>query len=330
MRIFKAPPLNQFYFDYESLSFIDKLFIKQSREIPDFNKSMFDEDFARIFRPKTRRRNHLFSIESNNEQLTQRLLGNIKSTYRTHSADEAIFELVTEIAQSLIWCGSAYYYLYDNHDQGETHLIPFTESCVLHFFNLYVQFIPRRQEEYMEINKKEFPRELRILDSTKLIHFSMPISIKKILSKQNQVLALLDKHEHGKIDSMIQAAYKKPSPNNYFDFRVWKDMQERALYRSTRDTGWNGRNYNSPKHSDFFTCHRLIRFRRNQLIMRDHILLQLSNELTRVGRRYSKGFHVAISTTKELPKIVELEELAARLSKEDVSFTEILDFCYER
>ena len=328
MRIFKAPPLSYFYFDYESLSFIDKLFIKQSREIPDFNKSMFDEDFARIFRSNTRRSNHLFSIDSNNQQLTQRLLGNVKSTYRTHTTNEAIFELVTEIAQSLIWCGSAYYYLHDNPEQGEIHLIPFTESCVLHFFNLYIQFIPRRRGECTEINKNEFPRELRILDSTRLIHFTMPTSIKKILFKQNQVLALLDKHNE--IDSIVQSTYKDPSPNNHFDFRVWKDIQERALYRATRDTGWSGRSYNSPKHSDFFTCHRLIRFRRNQLVLRDHILLQLSNELTRVGRRYSKGFHVTISTTNELPRIVEIDELAARLSNEDVSFTEILDFCYKR
>src|SRR5690554_8076701 len=78
---------------------------------------MFDEDFARLFRSMNRRSGNLFDIVSNDEELTQKLLGNIKTRYAPHSVDETIRELVEEIAQSLIWSGRAYFFLHDRSEE---------------------------------------------------------------------------------------------------------------------------------------------------------------------------------------------------------------------
>jgi hypothetical protein len=153
---------------------------------------------------------------------------------------------------------------------------------------------------------------------------------KRMLSAQNKVLAVLDKHQFGVSNFHPQATHENPNPTNHFDFHAWRDTQERAFYRATRSTGWSGRKYDSSKCSDFLNCHRLLRFRRNQLLLRDDILNQLSGELSRVGKGYNTDFSVEISCTDELPSVAQLNELEVRLAREEVGFNEIIDYCYKR
>ncbi|MFG5383828.1 hypothetical protein [Yoonia sp. R2-816] len=65
-------------------------------------------------------------------------------------------------------------------------------------------------------------------------------------------------------------------------------------------------------------------------MLRDALLQQLSDELSRVGRYYSRGFRIEISPTDALPSVEDLDELKAKLSREEVGFSEVLDFCFER
>jgi hypothetical protein len=291
---------------------------------------MFDKDFANFFWPMNRRSGNLFDIVSNDEELTQKLLGNIKTGYTPHSVDETIRKLVEEIAQSLIRSGRAYFFLHDDTEQEKIHLASFSSDGVARIFGMHVQWVPKRRERHWERDDEEFPREIRILDTAKVMRFDMPTSIKRMLSAQNRTLAVLDKHQFGEMEFHSQVTHENPNPPNHFDFRVWRDTQERALYRATRKSGWNGRKYDSTKRSDFFDCHRLIRFRRNQLLLRDDILNQLSGELSRVGKGYKAEFSVEISGTDELPNISHLNELEVRLASEEVGFNEIIDYCYKR
>ncbi|WP_298446891.1 hypothetical protein [uncultured Marinobacter sp.] len=330
MKIFRAEPLHQHHFHDVHLGLIDRLLVKRERERPDFNRRMFDEDFARLFRSMNQRSGNLFDIVSNDEELTQKLLGNIKTRYAPHSVDETIRELVEEIAQSLIWSGRAYFFLHDDTEQEKIHMASFSSDGVVRLFCTYIQWVPKRLERHWDRDDEEIPREIRILDAAKVMRFDMPTPIKRMLSAQNRTLAVLDKHQFGEANFHSQATHENPNPTNHFDFRVWRDTQERALYRATRRTGWNGRKYDSTKRSDFFDCHRLIRFRRNQLLLRDDILNQLSSELSRIGKGYKAEFSVEISGTDELPNVSHLNELEVRLASEEVGFNEIIDYCYKR
>lgn len=329
MKIINSAPPLRYHLDNIHLSFIDEFFIKPKRKKPTFYRNMFNEDFARIFRSSSGRSSNIFNIKSNNDELTQKLILNIKTRYSHHSVDKKLRQLVEEIAQSLIWFGTAYYFLDDLFENENTKITPLSTIGVFCILKLYLQLVPKRRENYWDSSDNEHPRELRIIDRTRLMHFSMPKSIKKILSKQNRALAVLDKHQYDCTRFYSKATHENPNPKNDFDFRVWRDTQERLLYRATRETGWNGRKYDTPKHSDFFVCHRLIRFRRNQLILRDYILEQLGNEFTKVGRKYNADFRVTILPTNALPKVNKLNDLEARLSREEVSFTEVSDFCFE-
>lgn len=330
MKIFRSEPLRRHHFPDVRLGLIDRLWIKSKRERPGFNRRMFDEDFANFFWSMNRRSGKLFDVVSNDEELTQKLLGNIKTRYAPHSVDEAIRELVEEIAQSLIWSGRAYFFLYDDTEQEKIHLASFSSDGVVRLFGMYVQWVPKRRERHWDRDDEEVSREIRILDAVKVMRFDMPTSIKRMLSAQNRTLAVLDKHQFGEAKFHSQVTHENPNPTNHFDFRVWRDTQERALYRATRKSGWNGRKYDSTKRSDFFDCRRLIRFRRNQLLLRDDILNQLSGELSRVGKGYKAEFSVEISGTDELPNVSHLNELEMRLVSEKVGFNEIIDYCYKR
>ena len=125
MKIFRAEPLHRYHYHDVHLGLIDRLFIKSERERPDFNRRMFDEDFANFFWSMNRRSGNLFNVVSNDEELTQKLLGNIKTRYAPHSVDETIRELVEEIAQSLIWSGSVYFFLHEDKEQDKIHVASF-------------------------------------------------------------------------------------------------------------------------------------------------------------------------------------------------------------
>ena len=330
MKIFKAEPMRRHHFHDVHLGFIDRLLVKLERERPDFNRRMFDEDFARLFHRMNRRSGNLFEIVSNDDELMQKLLGNVKTRYAPHPVDESIRELVEEIAQSLIWFGRAYYFLHNDTEQEEIHVASFSSDGVVRLFGTHIQWVPKRRERHWDRDDEELSREIRILDAAKVMRFDMPTSIKRMLSAQNRTLAVLDKHQFGEANFHPLATHENPNPTNHFDFRVWRDTKERALYRATRSTGWNGRKIDSSKRSDFFDCHRLIRFRRNQLMLRDDILNQLSGELSRIGKGYKAEFSVEISGTDELPSVSHLNDLEVRLAREEVGFNEIIDYCYKR
>ena len=330
MKMIRAEPMRRHHINDVRLGLIDRLLIKIEREKPDFNRRMFDEDFARLFRSINRQSGNLFKIVSNDDELTQRMLGNVKTRFLQNTVDETVRELVEEIAQSLIWFGTAYYFLQGDTEQGAVHLASFNSSGVFRLFGTHIQWVPRRTERKWDRDDEELPREVRILDAAKTMRFDMPKSIKHLLAAQRRTLAVLDKHQFRTTDFQPQATHENPNPTNHFDFRVWRNAQERALYRATRGTGWNGRKYDSSKRSEFFDCCRLIRFRRNQLILRDDILRQLSVELSRVGKGYKAEFSVAISRTEQLPSVEHLNELEARLNHEEVGFTEIIDYCFKR
>jgi len=330
MKIFRADPARHQQLYEERLGLVESFFIKRGRAEPDFNRRMFDEDFSTLFYSMNRRRGNLFETVSNDDQLVKKLLGTAQPRHAPHSIDKAICKLVDEIAQSLIWYGRAYYFIHDDTEQEEVHIVSFSSHGVMRLLGTHIQWVPKRTERHWESEDKELPREIRILKTPKIVRFDMPKSLKRMLSTQNKTLACLDKRQFEATNFRSAATHDNPNPINHFDFSMWNDMQERALYRAARSTGWNGRKSGSLKRSDFFDCHRLIRFRRNQFFLRDNILNQLSNELSRIGKAYNAAFSIEILGTDELPSIAHLNELEVKLAREEVGFNEIFDYCYRR
>ncbi|WP_186386840.1 hypothetical protein [Stappia sp. TSB10P1A] len=330
MKIFRGEPLCHYRFDDARLSYIDRLFVKTKSDKGNLNQRMFEEDFGNIFRSANRHGGKLFLVSSNDEELTRRLLSSVETRYGPHSVDKTVYKWVAEIAESLVRFGKAHYSLKDALETDDIHISRFGSGGVAHLFGMHIQWVPRRIESHSHQDDKELPREIRVLDSNKMMCFVMPKAIRRMLSAQNRTLAVIDKHGFRVFDFQPQATHENPNPTIHFDFQIWQGIEERAFYRSTLATGWNGRKYDSSKRSDFFDCYRLVRFRRNQLVLRDDILSQLGSELSRVGKSYNPEFDVEISGTDELSSVAHLDELEARLAREEVSFTEVIDYCFKR
>ncbi|HRB21760.1 MAG TPA: hypothetical protein PLB54_08710, partial [Nitrosomonas sp.] len=108
MKIFRAKPSHWHDLSDVKIGLVDSLFIKREQQQSDFNRRMFNKDFSILFHSVNRQCGNLFKIASNDDELLQKLLGNVKTRYAQHLVDETIREFVEKIAQSLIWFGSAY------------------------------------------------------------------------------------------------------------------------------------------------------------------------------------------------------------------------------
>jgi len=331
MRVIKAEPYFQHH-DYDKpLDILDRMLFRRDLVRADFHRRMFDQDFALLFRSAHySNENTLFDIVSNDVELVGRLLENTSSSYRPSSVDVSIRMLIEEIAQSLIQVKTAFYFVYDNIENQKVVISSFPSLGVFRIFGTTIQWVPKRTISNWGGEDQRCPREIRILDSSKVMIFRMPHEIDSILAKQNKTLAALDQHHDLEMDFYVPPSYENPNPRSNFRSEVWANTQEQVIFRATRATGWNARKLGSTKYSDFFTCHRMIRFRRNQVILRNHILKQLGSELTRVGKSYKSDFSVEVIANKHLLSVTELNELEIKLRREEVGFTEVFDYCLER
>lgn len=327
MKFSRSRPMLHFYNREAQIGLLDRVFIRNKSDEPGFNRRMFDEDFSFIFHYSDRQSGTLFDVTTSNQDLTERLLDSVDNRYSPYGVQETVQEWTEEIANTLIWSGKAYYHIGDDSDTDSMRIVSFGPSGVSTLLGVTFQWVPRHVVRHWDREDEEKPREVRVLDGHKVLRFTMPKNLRRILRVQNRILATIDRHKFETANFHPQATHEVPNPTNYFDFNAWRDNQDQALYRSTRQTGWNGRKYDGSKRSDFFDCHRQIRFRRNQLLLRDNILRQIGSELTKVGRKYDAAYAISIAPTDTLPQVDQLDDLESRLKREEASFTEVIDLC---
>jgi len=327
MRFVKGEPVRSGYNETQ-LNWIDRLFVRTYEREDGLNQNMFREDFLGIFHHTNRRSANLFDIKSNNDKLTHRLLHNVQTRDNPQSIGRNLVSLIEEIAQSLMWYGRAFYYLHDDREKDETNIVSYSSESIFRFAGKTIQYHPNRVQRNWDREDVTTGRELRLLDDQKILFFRWPASIHRKITIQNKVLATLDKYGNSvPLKFQPQITHDNPNPWNYFDFKKWHTAHDFALYKATQQTGWNARKQDSSKKSDFFDCHRCIRFRRLQLSLLDHILNQLSKQLSRVGQSYWPNFKIDILATNKLPSITHLDNLEARLIREEASFDEVIDYC---
>jgi hypothetical protein len=290
---------------------------------------MFDQDIVNIFRHSINGSGREIAIKSNNEALTERLLLNVQTRYSRYGQSETIVALVEEIAQTLVWLGRAVYSLHDNEEQQSTRVVSCSLATFFRLFGMTFQYLPRRQERHLGSVDIILNRELRLLAPSKTLYFNWPNSIRAKIASQNKILSSLDK-DHGKtaLKFQPQVTHDNPNPRNYFDYKLWRDTQDLALFKATQATGWNGRKYHFDKASDFLHYHRMLKFRRLQLELRDQILAQLSEQLSRAGKRYWQNYNVTFSVSADAPSVSRLDELDVQLSHEKVGFSDVMDYYY--
>ncbi|WP_428529182.1 hypothetical protein [Roseibium sp.] len=322
----RGPELHQTRWETQP-SILDRLVVGKKREQPGFYRRMFDEDFSQLFNLRQSSNNKCFEVKSNDSALTERLLNSTSDRHTAHKLDDKIRDLVETVARTLIRFGTSYCFVQDDGEGSPIRLVFFPSTGMITAFGALLQWVPKDIENPSNPNGATGSREIRIIDQSRVMRFVLPKPIERMLSAQNRILAALDKHDLSTATLQSQVSSAHADGAMLFDMSVWEQQREKALFRATRDTGWNGRDRGSPERSDFFDCHRLIRFRRNQLILRDDILDQAGRELTRIGASIHPDYSISIAAANGQPSITCLNSLEAKLSAEEVSFNEIIDYC---
>ncbi|MBY5761528.1 hypothetical protein [Rhizobium leguminosarum] len=314
--------------DNKNLSWLERLLLRRSRIDGGSNRHMFQDDFLLIFTLIKSREGAPFSIDTNKPELADRLLANVAPRHHYRKRQRQITELVEEVANAFLTYGRAFFWMEHDEQNATTTLVNVSRDDIYSILGQAFQFCPPGSELDTSYRETATSREIRVIDRRRLLHLEMPPRLRRALTIQNRILSSLNRYDMSvPLAFQPKATHESPNPTTSFDYSRWREAQDLAFYRATRGTGWNGRMYDSEKRSDFFDCFRLIRFRRMQLTVRDEILGQLSKEFSRVGRNYDASFQVTISATAELQSIAQLDELEARLTREEVGFTEIIDFC---
>lgn len=328
MKLLKSLPLSTHHFEKE-LNWLERLCIPRGNREVGLNQRMFNEDLANIF-PGSRSSGREFIVDTNDSDLADRLLSNVATRRRRYSSD-SFKGLVEDITQALTSRGRALYFIRDSSAGEGFDLISLSFENVIRLGGRYIQYVPRRNLRGQCSAEGTLPRELRILDESRIILIRWPAAIRRKLSAQNRILRALDAYDGGfALAFNSQATHENPNPSNKFDFAKWRVAHDLAFYRATRQTGWNGRKHDSEKRSDFFDCHRLLRFRRLQTELRDSILTQLSEGLGRAGRKYNSEFTIVIGAGDRLISIDDINKIEKKLYDEDLSFNEVIEFCYNR
>ena len=226
INIYKSEPLRWHHFSRANLYLLDRLFIYNEPKGPNFNRRMFDEDFGRLFNYVSKRNQDLFEITSSDDRLLDKLLGSASSRSYHRNTSEQVVGLVEEVAQSLIVRGKAYYYVGQDNQHDGINIFSLNSNGIFHLFNYIFQWIPERLEKQWNQPKKLIAREVRVLNSRRIMEFKLPFVIKRIVSAQNKTLGLLDKNQLSTTNFFNEATYEAPNPPSNFNFRLWTTIQD--------------------------------------------------------------------------------------------------------
>ncbi|WOI32897.1 hypothetical protein R1T40_18465 [Tritonibacter scottomollicae] len=320
----------EFFVSHEiSPNALEAMVFRPVDHMGNFNQNMFNDDFHNMFFGGSRRDANTFRISSNNQELQDKLVGAFVIRHNYSGGHSIVEELVEEVVQSLICHGKAVYILQEHEDEGQFfRAIP--ASSIFRFLGLVFQYIPRRVRRHWDRDDELVQREIRFLKRQNLLFFDWKRSIQRKVRYQNRILKTLDRYAHdGGVKHMPRPTHENPNPKNHFDFRVWKEVQDEALFTATRLTGWSRTVSSHTNRSDFFICHRLIRFRKLQVELASHVLDTLSDQLTNIGKQEDVSFQLCIEFSDEYQSIAKLEELERRLEREEVGFGEILNYCFQ-
>lgn len=328
MRVSRDAP--EFFVNHEiAPNALEALVFRPVDRMGNFHQKIFNDDFHNMFFGSSRRDANTFRATSNNQKLQDQLLGAFVSRHSYSGGHSIVEELVEEVVQSLIYYGKAVYILQEHEDEGQ-YFRAIPANSVFRFMGLVFQYLPRRVRRNWDRDDELLRREVRFLKRKRLLIFDWKSSVRRKVRHQNRILKTLDRYANdGGVKHMARPTYENPNPTNYFDFRVWKKTQDEALFSATRPTGWSGGASSHPDRSDFFICHRLIRFRKLQVELASHVLETLSYQLNEIGRQEDENFQLKIEFSDEYQNIAKLEELERRLEREEVSFGEVLDYCYQ-
>jgi len=226
------------------------------------------------------------------------------STYQRQDAIELICDVIDRIASYLAWHGEAFYEIIFDKSQGKYFLEYFSNENLFRVPGYYIQLVPPKDYEH-------FKKRAIFLPSGGIWKISIPSVLsgssgyKKMLSKLKRFDNLGPKFYYSDLENNIQS--------KHFNFQ--ESVLNTKIYfrRATRAWGWNGRDYSLTNCTEFFVFYKIITFKWAQAILREHIINEMNNLLSRLQIK-------ATIKVLGLPLSKEILQIREMLSEGKISF----------
>lgn len=295
---------------------------------------MFLQDLEHLVPLGSRReRDAYFELVSNDRSLAEQILAALDRQYNSRHVGDALRHFLSSTAMELFYSGHSIVQIsakFENNEWNVSSLHP-NSSRIVSIGSMLIQVLPEREAHRSRGDSETLPKELRILDHKDLLRIELPSNLKRRRKRLIKRLRLLSEISYPDTEKLFpKTTLENPTPkNNPWDFSVFRRNWEIALFRATRETGWNARDYSGEEKSDFFTSVWRLRFRKFQAALRIEIVRQLNEQIPRIVRQVNPDFSMTIREQGMLTP-AELTEMERQLYAGEISFKTVIDETFNR
>jgi hypothetical protein len=224
-----------------------------------------------------------------------------------YEESEMSCDAVDNVVKNIVWDGQAYYEIVK--DKKQTYLNSFTSRNLFKIFNWYIQIIPPKdrglwKRKYSIINKKDVWK----------------IKIPKKLGGKKKYKKIIK--NLGNYDGFGPKFYTQNMKNGVFDtsfnFLDYRRKSKIYVNLSTKNWGWNRRDWSQDNCTEFYTFYRMLNFKYAQALLRESIIEEINCLLKRLSIN-CKLIMKGIPTSKKILKIRKKMVLG------QISFNEVSD-----
>ena len=216
-------------------------------------------------------------------------------------------DAVDQIARHLSWEGQAVYEIIEDGD--EIYIRGFTSRNLFRIFSWYLQIIPPK-------NWDLWKRKYTLVNRKKIWSLQIPHTLGG-KSEYGKILRKLRKYQHFGPEFYSEDLKHGKIVKNY-DFPRYIKNNEIYVNKVTNKWGWNRRDLSQDKCTEFYTLYKRLSFIWAQAILREHIINEINQLLTRLS------INCKIIVTG-LPTAAETLQVRSDMQNGTINFSEALD-----
>ena len=250
----------------------------------------------------------------------------ILTGHDSYNAEDAIFDFADDIARKLIYYGFALYEGISEpweNDHQRYSLVPIDEAHCILKRNCVIQEIPENASIRTEAGippRVSIPRKKCFV--LELPHiFGGRNGLNKLLSRISECSIM-----HERVREFPNSQITGGIPG--YDFGLHSRACDIEMWRVTRELGYDhraGLGYHSKLFFEHYLTARQIRFRRTQVILRDHILNAVADLVHEISLLMGYNIFVEIDAS---PTLGQLDELLDGWNTKGVPYNEIFEALY--
>jgi hypothetical protein len=247
-----------------------------------------------------------FQVEvdpSDKSEIIAQSLGNKRHLERTFG------EFLEKCAQLIILDGGAAFEILVNEQVTNFELFDVDYSSLTISGNKVIQTIPSR------VNTKEHTVSI---SSDNVLLMPCPNWIEGGLGFKSAIKFLIDseKRNFGTFDLIRK---DMETSEKRFDFEEFQRQQFIGLFKALK-SGWSARSLHDSRVTEFYLVKRYLRFKKCQIMLRDHLLACVNEQL--LPKLRAKGLTINSIGLSGLVSVNDIEVLERRIETGDVSLLE--------